>query len=225
VNPNANNSDIAATNFTFLPQTINAGSKPDAVSFRLSNNGPSNLASPNTHVDGEFFISRNTTFGDGDDIQIGLNGYDFTLASGSYTDVILSSTGLSYLTIPAEASGDYYVFVRVLHKTPSVLVDPTPTNNYAMRVGTINVVNTVSIAELSEEELRVFPNPTNSNLSISTKNHDVNRIEIFTTKGNLVFKDSFRNSIDISNLSRGFYLLRVSDKKGNILKTEKIIKD
>ena len=89
--------DLAVTNFLFSPQTINVGEHPDAVSFRLTNNGPANLLSPNTHVDGEFFISRNTTFGDDDDIQIGINGYDFTLSSGSYSDVTLSATGRSYL--------------------------------------------------------------------------------------------------------------------------------
>jgi len=131
--------DLAASNFSFSPQTISVGAHPDAVSFRLSNNGPENLASPNTRVMAYFYISKNTTFGDGDDISIGNNGYDFTLSSGSYTDVTLSATGRSYITIPSGASGDYYVFIRVQHASPSTLTDPNSSNDYAMRSGQITV--------------------------------------------------------------------------------------
>jgi hypothetical protein len=141
-NSQVTNSDLAVSNFSFSPQTITAGLNPEVVSFRLTNNGPANLSSPNTRVDGKFYISKNTTFGDSDDIQIGVNGYDFTVASGGYTDVTLSATGMSYLSVPTStAAGSYNVFVQVVHMPPSGLTDPTPSNNYAMRTGTISVVS------------------------------------------------------------------------------------
>jgi hypothetical protein len=141
-NSQVTNSDLAVSNFSFSPQTITAGLNPEVVSFRLTNNGPANLSSPNTRVDGKFYISKNTTFGDSDDIQIGVNGYDFTVASGGYTDVTLSATGMSYLSVPTStAAGSYYVFVQVVHMPPSGLTDPTPSNNYAMQASTIHVVN------------------------------------------------------------------------------------
>ena len=156
--PNSAQSDLSPSNFSFLPQTINAGANPDAVSFTLTNNGPSNLATPNTNVNGVFYLSRNSTFGDSDDIQFGINGYDFTLAPGYSTAVTLSSTGRSYLTIPSSASGSYYVFVRLEHGSNSGLVDPTTGNNYAMRVGTINVVS--NSCELSLNNSEVILNQT-----------------------------------------------------------------
>ena len=109
-------------------------------------------------MDGYFYLSSDATFGNADDISIGLNGYDFTLPAVSYTDVNLSSTGLSYLTVPASTpTGDYYVFVKVQHEPPSVLTDPTPSNNFAMRAGTIHVVNTNTNADLAASNLSFSP--------------------------------------------------------------------
>jgi hypothetical protein len=142
------NSDLSASNFLFLPGTISGGSNPDTVSFRLTNNGPADLTSPNTRVDGIFYISPNNIFGDADDIQIGTNNFDYTLAAGSYADVTLSAVGRSGLTIPVTALGSYYVFVRVLHKSPSVLSDTNTGNDYAMRVGTINVIPPCNLSVL-----------------------------------------------------------------------------
>jgi hypothetical protein len=150
-------SDLAASNLIFLPGTINAGSNPDSISFRLTNNGPADLSSPNTRVDGIFYISPNNVFGDGDDIMIGTNNFDFALASGSFADVTSSATGRSIITIPASALGSYYVFVRVLHKSPSVLADPAAGNDYAMRAGTINVTLPCNLSVL----------PPNLNFSFS----------------------------------------------------------
>ena len=42
--------DLAVSNFSFSPQTIIAGANPGSVSFRLTNNGPSNMSFPNTRV-------------------------------------------------------------------------------------------------------------------------------------------------------------------------------
>jgi hypothetical protein len=152
--------DLYASNFSFSPQTINANTSPGTVTFRLTNNGPANLVSPNTNVKGLFYISRNSVFGDGDDIPIGTNSYDFTLASGFFSDVVLSAANLSDIKIPGNASGNYYVFVKVQHNTPSVLVDPTAGNDNAMMAGTIFVVNTN--ADLSVSNFSFFPQTINA---------------------------------------------------------------
>jgi len=136
---NVQKSDLEVTNFTFMPTTINPGDHPGSVSYKLKNNGPSSLTSPNTRVNADFYLSKNKTFGDQDDIKIGNNGYDFNLQSSTSQAVTLSTTGLSYITIPKNISGDYYVFVYVNHASPSVLIDPDTTNNYVMRSGQIQI--------------------------------------------------------------------------------------
>lgn len=74
-------------------------------------------------------------------------------------------------------------------------------------------------------DFNIYPNPTNIFITIDTKNSNVNSIEIFDSTGSIVFKDKFKNSINISKLTSGVYLLKILDKKGNLLKTEKIIKE
>lgn len=143
---NNTRSDLTPSNFVFFPATINAGSNPDSVAFRLTNNGPVDLASPNTRVDGMYYLSTNTTFGDADDLLMGTNNFNVSLASGLSTDVVSSISGRADITVPATALGTYYVFVKVLHKSPSLLTDPVTGNDYAMRVGTIQVTPPCNLA-------------------------------------------------------------------------------
>ncbi len=154
--------DLAVTNLTFSPQTIVSGTNPSTVSFRLTNNGPADLTSPNTRVESLFYLSRNSSLGDADDILIGNNSYDLTLASSSFTDVNLSAANLSSITIPADASGNYYVFIRVQHGAPSVLTDPVATNNYVMRAGTLSVSNPSYQSDLAVSDLTFLPQSINT---------------------------------------------------------------
>lgn len=89
----------------------------------------------------------------------------------------------------------------------------------------VEMAPNVGLKDLPASDFKVYPNPTKSSLSISTKNTNAYLVEIYTVRGSLVFKASFKNSIDVSKLSRGVYILRISDKNGNILETEKIIKE
>jgi hypothetical protein len=136
-----NSADLAMSNLTFLPTPINQGAHPTSVTFRVTNNGPANLASPNTRVLVDYYLSTDQTLNTGTDTWFGSTGMDLTLNSGSYTDISLSSTGLSYITIPAsQTPGYYYVFSKIRHDSPSTLTDPTPGNDYTMRSGQIQVV-------------------------------------------------------------------------------------
>jgi hypothetical protein len=146
VKVNNNRADLAASDFVFLPSSLHAGGSPDSISFRLTNNGPVDLAAPNTRVDGMFYISPNNVFGDADDILIGTNNFNVSLASGLTAGIASSVSGRAAIAIPVTALGNYFVFVKVMHKSPSVLVDPTAGNDYAMRVGTIQVLSPCNLA-------------------------------------------------------------------------------
>jgi len=158
---NNRRADLAPSNFVFLPATINAASSPDSVSFRLTNNGPMDLTSPNTRVDGMYYLSVNNVFGDGDDILIGTNNFNVSLASGLSAEVAPSVSGRADLIIPATALGNYFVFVKVIHKSPSVLIDLVPGNDHVVRGGTINV--------LAPCNLSVTPGPLNFTFSADSK--------------------------------------------------------
>lgn len=63
-----------------------------------------------------------------------------------------------------------------------------------------------------------FINPVNEFLEISS-NNDIDKIEIFTMTGNLVLNTAFEaNKIDVSNLSKGIYILAVYAENKRIVK-------
>ncbi len=136
--PGCTSADLALSGMTVTWSSPTSGSHPTDVQFDLCNNGSCPLVSPNTYVMVDFYLSTNTTFGDADDISIGNNGYDFTLASGACTHVTLSATGRSYITWPSGKAGQcFYVYGKVRHASPSTLTDPVAGNNYTRTSGTI----------------------------------------------------------------------------------------
>lgn len=136
--------DLAITNFTFLPRKISMGDNPTTISIQLINNGPNNMSFPNTKISFDFYLSRNASWGDGDDLWIGEHLADYTLAANNYALALLSQSALAGITIPSESSGNYYVFARVSHALPSTLLDVNGNNNVVMRSGPILVSTNVS---------------------------------------------------------------------------------
>ncbi|MFC1461170.1 LamG-like jellyroll fold domain-containing protein [Verrucomicrobiota bacterium] len=131
--------DLALSNFILLPTAMSPGEHPSVLAFLLINYGPDSLGVLNTRVQYDFYLSSNATFGDSDDVWVGDCGADQTLSAGNYTTVMLSETDREGVAIPSGLSGDYYVFVKVRHASPSTLSDSDESNNYAMRSGTIAI--------------------------------------------------------------------------------------
>lgn len=64
-----------------------------------------------------------------------------------------------------------------------------------------------------------YPNPTNNILNIKTNNINYKTIEIYNINGSLIYTNNMSNSIDISNLNKGIYFIRLSgDKKSEVQK-------
>lgn len=75
----------------------------------------------------------------------------------------------------------------------------------------------VSTNKVQEQSLfKIFPNPTYHHFSIqvSPKFGDIETIQLFSLTGQLVLTSSDNQNIDISNLSKGIYLVRMTNKKG-----------
>jgi len=125
--------DLAASSFLFLPTTIAAGAHPDYAAFVIRNIGPDAMA--DATVSYYLYVSRNATY-DTNAIQIGGFNDTLRLMAGENVTITLTDTDRTYLTIPADASGTYYVFVRVRAATIS---DPDLSNNIATRSGTITI--------------------------------------------------------------------------------------
>jgi len=84
--------------------------------------------------------------------------------------------------------------------------------------------NTASVDEVFSSQFSVFPNPAKNTLNISSK-VSIDKAEVFNLIGKKVISNSksSNNSIDISNLSKGIYILKLTS--GDSVATRKIIKE
>ena len=76
----------------------------------------------------------------------------------------------------------------------------------------------------SQEDINVYPNPTNGIIKIKT-DKEILYFKIFNLFGQLMFEAGFQNEIDISELNSGLYILKLYDNTNLMIKTIKIVKE
>lgn len=74
-----------------------------------------------------------------------------------------------------------------------------------------------------KEKTSIYPNPSNGNFTIDFKEYGDYSIEIFNTLGQKVFsaKENNKNNIEINNVQKGIYFVRISKNTQSIV--EKIV--
>ena len=72
--------------------------------------------------------------------------------------------------------------------------------------------------------LRVFPNPTRVEINIECDNSMPFKTELYNLFGEIVISRSFEPTINVSKLSNGLYFMKLLDKDGSLIYSEKIIK-
>ncbi|MFI1744841.1 T9SS type A sorting domain-containing protein [Thalassobellus sediminis] len=89
--------------------------------------------------------------------------------------------------------------------------------------GIIHYAENLSVNETSNVSiLKIHPNPVQNILTINSPS-EINQVEIFNMIGQKVYDTFNKNSINVSNLKTGIYIIEIKDKLGN-LKTLKFIK-
>jgi hypothetical protein len=87
--------------------------------------------------------------------------------------------------------------------------------------------NLSSLSEVQiSNEIKIYPNPSNGlfNVEITNITNEKNIIEIFDSKGKMIYHDwtnSKYSQIDLSNYTTGMYYIRI--KTSHLIKTKKII--
>jgi glucose/arabinose dehydrogenase len=75
-----------------------------------------------------------------------------------------------------------------------------------------------SIEDFNNNNLKVFPNPSNEFITIQSKTELINAIGIFDINGRLIFSENVTSkqsqTIDVSKFSKGIYLLEITSEKG-----------
>jgi hypothetical protein len=132
---NSGTADLAATRFLWEPGSMTNLEHPTLAILQIVNNGPDSLSSAAVGVD--IYLSTNAAFADGGGQWIGDFQATVTLTSGASAVLTCEDASLAGITIPASASGAYYVMGRVRHLT--TLNDPYLSNNVVARSGVIQV--------------------------------------------------------------------------------------
>ena len=74
-----------------------------------------------------------------------------------------------------------------------------------------------------KNELKVYPNPVKDYVKLEHK-ESIKDFEIYSTLGVLVTKEPYKGKINVMNLSKGLYLLKITTKSNTII-TAKIVKE
>jgi bacillopeptidase F len=124
-----------------------------------------------------------------------------------------------YIDITSYAGNDVIIDFQVYNKSGN--------NLYLDNIWVYEGAEPVSIKENKIISLSIYPNPTESNITINLGNNDIDNssIELVDLLGKIISKTNVTqqlNKIDMSNLSNGIYFIKFSNKNGSI--TEKIIK-
>ena len=94
-----------------------------------------------------------------------------------------------------------------------------------MTYGEVNVDfnPTASVDDVFASNVSIYPNPAKEFVNISSS-VEINKIEVYNLLGKKVSSSSnlINNTLDISNLSKGMYLLKLTSEKGTA--TKKIVK-
>jgi hypothetical protein len=63
--------------------------------------------------------------------------------------------------------------------------------------------------------LRIYPNPASQMLVVEAEIQNSLNVSIFDLSGRLIDQDRITNSLDVSRLIPGIYLLQISDSQGH----------
>jgi hypothetical protein len=148
--------DLWVTDFRFAPASVETLTYPDQVWFTLANYGPA----ANCDALMEFSLSRNAIVGDGDDQPLASFVHYRCLDPGTGVYDYLSTSERAQLTLPADASGDYYMFLRA---TPAWATDPDMSDNVTVATNRLTVPAIGSIyavfanSSLAASNMTIYP--------------------------------------------------------------------
>lgn len=80
------------------------------------------------------------------------------------------------------------------------------------------------IEEVDNNSFTVYPNPTNSTLTINTK-AIYSSVQIVNMLGQVVFTKEKSTSLNVSSLPSGIYFIQLVDNKGSVIGNKKFVKE
>ena len=88
--------------------------------------------------------------------------------------------------------------------------------------------STVSLLEQNASELAIYPNPSANLLFVTSSEKKIARIELINESGIISgiypVEDSFEVNIDVKNLQKGAYFVRLYDNKKILIGIQRFMK-
>jgi hypothetical protein len=110
---------------------------------------------------------------------------------------------------------------NIIDETGSVYF---PGGKSLIKLEKINITSNVNSNYTLDEIISIYPNPTNSMLSIQLKSNSVSieRLELFNLMGQRVYY-GVQNQLNMEQLNSGIYLLKIGTNKGDF--STKVVKE
>jgi hypothetical protein len=137
----------------------------------------------------------------------------------------------SVITVPSNTSTEratsltttqeyrYYRFVLSTAWTPSQLYTALQQLDFTVDNSSLSIDNN----NTSKESISVYPNPVNSLLHIKNGNGlNISNVSLIDLTGKTVYSSKNSNSIDVSNLAKGIYIIKITSEDG-LSTTNKVI--
>jgi hypothetical protein len=191
---------------------------------------PTDLVSTTVHPYGADYISF--TPAESESIAIDFNGLtnnkfrlDFIIIN-SATDQVDTIIGVvpnccNHVSFITDGFGtpNYEVVMAVMCVDSTIAEDNTASYNYQASYYTGLEEND------AQTNISVFPNPAKDNFYISTASDGNSILQLFDIRGGFIYSNNFagNTTVDISNLAKGIYLLKITNCRGSY--TKKIIKE
>lgn len=153
-------------------------------------------------------------------IHSNAQGLADTFINYSWNGTAFDANEMYYMTYNSASNPVKYDYYTYVNGSPSI---STTHNFYYEEYTDLSVGN---IAQ-NNNDIVVYPNPTHNTVTVSLKNKaEVAQADFFNAMGQLVLHADFSSSVtlDASALVSGNYYVIVRNSKGEILGTEKIIK-
>ena len=160
-------------------------------------------------------------------ITINAPTHHVTVVSGSGSGDYEEGDLVTITANPAPAGQQFKEWIMTTPVTFADGADATsPTAKFNMPTTDVTATATyqpeTGIEELSLESgaLKIYPNPTSGELKIKNYELKIENVEIFDVYGRKVlnFQRSISNSIDVSQLANGIYLLKMGNKTAKFVK-------
>lgn len=141
--------------------------------------------------------------------------------SGNFTQWKQVNSNNGYFYLQNRSSGKYFRPQNNNNNTDIQQVDITLTSNWTqwqfVNVGTNRSAEDQKNSSLANDDLQIFPNPSQGTINLKMENTVENmKVRLSDIRGRIWYTKSFNSnetSININNLSKGIYLLQVNTPK------------